>query len=164
MGYTRTTESELALIHHVRNHTPTQKLKRIGGRPKHVYETTSNSRLRQCGMWDFLQPHRENMPHATLCVCAGASAQGKKAPCRVVVLCKRVLQVRVVSCQKGVLSSCLCSFPSPIGFEITGQQLWDGIRANTSWVQNHAGQKCHMPHYVFVRRKCAVLCGRVLRV
>ena len=57
------------------------------------------------------KPCWAKMPHVVLCVCAGASAQGKKAPCRVVVLCGRVLLVR------GVVP---VGFLSPIGFGITG--------------------------------------------
>eukprot|EP00268_Persea_americana_P057097 TRINITY_DN681_c0_g6_i2.p1 TRINITY_DN681_c0_g6~~TRINITY_DN681_c0_g6_i2.p1 ORF type:complete len:103 (-),score=2.62 TRINITY_DN681_c0_g6_i2:1464-1772(-) len=66
------------------------------------------------------KPRREKMPHAVLCVCGGKSAPGKKAPCRVEVLCRRVLRGWAVSCPRLVLGSCLCSFPSPIGFGITG--------------------------------------------
>ena len=51
---------------------------------------------------DTSQVRGAKMPHAALCVCAGASARGKKAPSRVVVLCRRVLQIYAVSHQKEV--------------------------------------------------------------
>ena len=47
------------------------------------------------------KPRRAKKCHM-LCVCAGASAQGKKAPCRIVVLCTRMFGVRMVPQKGGV--------------------------------------------------------------
>ena len=58
-----------------------------------------------------LKPCRAKMPHAALCVCAGASAQGKKAPCRVIVLCGRVLRIPAVSRPRGGVKQSFVAFP-----------------------------------------------------